>query len=707
MAEVTRNEWTRRGVLRASAIMAGAVALAGCSESETPDAAGPTGKSALKGKGSVTKPLEPPSKLNEAPMLADLVKAGELDPVEKRLPEMPYVIPHKWAETGNYGGTMRLMLGADPQYPLAEYTYGHSIVRFLNDGLDVGPGLAESWESNEDASVWTFHFRKGLRWSDGQPWTTADIMYWWDDLVQNPDHPEVPPDDVRSGRDTIAEVTAPDDHTLTLTFDAPAPATLERMAAWCNRGNGPIWMQPKHYAQQFHPKYNKEIKTKDWATAHDEKCSWALVADCPTMTGWVCKSYKDSQSILHERNPYYWVVDQEGNQLPYIDTMDVTLVEDDKVQKLEVVNGEVDYLHGGHHALVLGDLKEIRDRKQDNQLNTLFWDSGSGSGTMVFWNQDYPDPKVRELINNKLFRQALSHAYNRKDVQKALYYNSGEVTTATLSPKGLIFAINDEANERYVEWRDSYVEYDPEKAKQILDDLGVVDSDGDGKRELPDGSKLEMSLDYPADVATEYVQNNQHVKRDWDAVGIATRLNPQPSESFIDQWIQSRYMTRADWEIGDNHPLVYPGWVIPVAPDHWAPMHGQAYGLQTADPAVLKDQADLDPWERSPRWIQPEPGSPIDKLYDLYTQARVEPDQMKRIQLLWEIVKIHVDEGPYLMGSVANYPRIVLVHADLRNVPARENLALGGWVNPWILPSPAVYDPETYYWNNPESHTSA
>ena len=60
--------------------------------------------------------------------------------------------------------------------------------------------------------------------------------------------------------------------------------------------------------------------------------------------------------------------------------------------------------------------------------------------------------------------------------------------------------------------------------------------------------------------------------------------------------------------------------------------------------------------------------------------------------------------GPFFFGIVADYPRIVLTRKELHNVPKKENLALGGWVNPWILPSPAVYDPELYFWDKPEEH---
>jgi peptide/nickel transport system substrate-binding protein len=695
---------SRRRFLHLSAVAAGGAVLGACGPGEQGNKQGNTGGAGKQGKGSATRPIEAASQLKEAPMLKQMVDAGDIPPLEERLPEKPYVVPHEWVTPGNYGGNLLMSMTTTEDAAIKEYMYGHSILRFLNDGLDIGPGLAESWESNDDASEWTLHFREGLKWSDGEPWTTQDIMYWWEDLVQNEEHPEVPPDDVRSGKDTTAKLTAPDDTTLVLTFDAPAPITPEKLAAWVNRGVGPRWMEPRHYLEQFHPRYNKDIKSKNWYEEHDLKANWATNPEAPTMTGWRLKSYKEGRNLVMERNPFYWCVSKEGAQLPYIDGITFNAVQDPEVQKLQFTEGRVDYVHGGHTPLTLGDIQGLKQAEPRTGVRVWFWDSGSGTGSIMFLSQDYYEEKMRNLIREPKFRRALSHAFNRDEARKAIYYNTGENTTGTLSPKGQSFQINEEAQQRYEEWRDAYVEYDPELAKSLLDEIGVKDQDGDGVREMPDGSRLEVRLDFPADTSQEHIQKNNFLKRDWEAVGVKTQINPVPPEGFGDQWANGRLMSTTAWEVGDNSPLVYAGWVVPVETGHWAPLHGQAFTLQTGDPQKLEDQADEDPWERQPPWLLADEGSPIDRLWKLYAQARVETDLMKRMRLLWDVFKIHIEEGPYFMGVVANYPRIVLVREGLNNVPKRENLALGGFVNPWILPSPAVYDPETYYWNNPEEH---
>ena len=696
---------SRRTVLSSSAAAGVAVLLGACSSgggNTGPKSATPKGKAS--GKGAPTKPLAVPAKLREAPDLAAQVAAGKLPKLADRLPRSPYVVPHNWQQAGKYGGTLRLTSGSTNDAAILQYMYGHSILRWLNDGMDVGPGLAESWESNAEATEWTFHFREGLKWSDGEPWTTADIMYWWDDMVLNTEHPEVPPDEATSGNGAVAKISAPDARTLVLTFAHPAPLTADRLADSVNRGNGATWMQPRHYLEQFHPKYNQKITAEDWYTAHDEKADFLVNPDSPVMTGWRLTTYTEGRTSVWKRNPYYYCVDKAGNQLPYLDSLVWKTVQDPEVMKLEFTEGKVDFVNGQHGGLNLGDVQGLKQVESRTNRRVRFWDSGSGSGAMVFFNYDYPDAPMRELIRNPKFRQALSHAYNRKEVQKSLYFNTGELTTGTLSPKAPDLQANAEGRELYASWRDAYVAYDPDKAGALLDEIGVVDVDGDGYRERPDGEKLTVRLDFPADASGPHLHKNEYIRKDWEAVGIRTKPNPVLPTAWGDTWTRGELMTHAAWEVGGGGIMSWPAWIIPVIPDTWAPLHGQAFILRTGDPKKLEAEKGLDPWKRHPPWALPEKDSPIARLWDLYEQARVETDGVKHLHLLWQMCRIHIEEGPFFIGVVANYPNVILVHNNLRNVPERENLFLGGQISTWDIPVPAIYDPELWHWTDPEEH---
>ncbi len=709
---MTRQRTLDRRRFLWGAAAASVATLAACSpaakENPSTRSAGGGGAGTVRRKGSATKALPQPRTFAEAPALATQVKAKQLPPVKDRLPAHPYVVPHRWVGAGKYGGTLRMLTSDTTSVTHKEYMYGHSILRWLNDGRDVGPGLAESWETNDEATEWTFHFRSGLRWSDGKPWSTKDIMFWWQDMVLNEDHPESPPDEAKSSNGTLMKLTAPDDDTLVMTYDSPAPLTPFHLARWVNGGVGPAWMAPKHYLAQFHPTYNKQVG-KDWATERgdfDAKRDWAINADCPTMTGWRLATYREGTNLTLERNPYYWCVDAQGHQLPFIDTLELAAVEDPEVAKLQMREGKVDYVHGPFASLTLRDVSGLKQSAKRSALDVVLWDGGSGTGSIFFFDYDYREPAVRELIRKPAFRQALSLAVDRDEMQKALYFGTGTQTTGTYSPKALDFTVDAQARSAYASWRDSYRKHDPAKAKTMLDDLGVVDADGDGVRELPGGGRLVVRLDYPADASEEHLQKNNLLVRDWKAIGIEAKQNPVPPAAWAVQWQAGELMSTTAWENGGgiHEILVEPQVLVPLSgfADWWAPMHANFHALR-GTPEAQKVKG-TDPYKRTPPSIEPEPGGPIERLWDLHDRAKAEPDAVRRYKLVWEMVKIHVEDGPFFMGTVANTPYPMLFHRDLRNFPKAENLALDGFAGPWSHPTPAVYDPETWFWTNPDQH---
>ena len=417
---------------------------------------------------NVTAAATASGKYKEAPMLASLVKAGSLPALAKRLPDVPYVVPHPWLTAGKFGGQMQMLCSDKSDWGTTHYLqesmYGHSILRWLQDGLAIGPGLAESFESNADQSTWTLHFRKGLKWSDGQPWSTADIMFWWNDEVGNKDIKDVPPDEAHSGKGTLMKMTAPDANTIVMAFDAPTPLTADRLAMWVKRGIGPRWMDPAHYMKQFHIKYTPSLDPKTWVTTFTEKQDFTKNPANPVMTGWMLKTYNKGQNSVWTRNPYYWVVDKAGNQLPYLDGVTMTNFQDPQVMRLNITQGKADYVHGGHAGLNLADVSIMKQAEPQSKVAVNFWDSGSGTASMYFFNYDYFDPKMRTLIRNPTFRKALSHAYNRANAQKVIYFNTGELTTGTMSPKALEFHATG-GPAVYASWRDSALKYDPARSR--------------------------------------------------------------------------------------------------------------------------------------------------------------------------------------------------------------------------------------------------
>jgi peptide/nickel transport system substrate-binding protein len=697
---MSHKKMSRRNFLRMSALGVAGVALASCAAPEPaveptmapevkPTEVQPT---AIPTQAATATPVPTVAAAKEAPQLADMVAAGTLPPLSDRLPKNPLTLSPV-NTIGKYGGRMKWnmwWLGGGTE----ESQYGHSALRWIDDGLGIAPGMCESWSTNADNTVWTLKFREGLKWSDGQPCTTEDVMYWWEDLVINPDHGDQPPDFGTAGG-KLAEFKALDAYTLEISYVEPAPLTAKRLAMWVNGNIGPRWIAPKHYMKQFHPKYNTAVTTFE---EHDQKILFRQNPDCPSLDAWICVKFEPSVSITWDRNPYYYAVDTEGNQLPYIDGIDELPVADRQTEMLKMMQGSTDFSQFTYN-LTLADIAPLKESEEQGGYEVRFWDSGSGTGMMYFWNYDTKDDKKRELYRNPKFKQAMSFAMDRPTIQKVVYYDTGMITTGSMSPKAIEFNLNEDARNHYKKFRDSYSAYDPEKAKALLDEIGVVDADGDGWRDYPDGSKLEVKVDLAADAGKEATDVLEICQKNWAAIGLNIIINQMPPSEFGPAWRNGTLEFRTAWEVGDGPDhLLYPSWVVPNEAERWAPLCGNMLVVQGTEKE--ETECEKSPWERTPpRFCKADPqyaGTPIEKLHQLYEQAKIEVDEMKRMQLVWEMNEIHMNEGPFFLGTVCNTPRIVIVSKKLENVPTREQLKLGGFCNPWIIPYPAITNTETY-----------
>ncbi len=182
-------------------------------------------------------------------------------------------------------------------------------------------------------------------------------------------------------------------------------------------------------------------------------------------------------------------------------------------------------------------------------------------------------------------------------------------------------------------------------------------------------------------------------------MGLTIIVNQVTPTAFDPQWGSGDLTFRTNWEVGDGPDhLLYPSWVVPNEPTRWAPLCGRL--LQFAGTPTEKLETDLNPWDRKPaRFIATDKeyaGTPIETIHKLYAQAIVEPDEVKRASLVWQMWTIHEEQGPFFIGTVANYPKPKIVSKKLTNVPTHDQLKLGGFDNPWIIPYPAVVNPETF-----------
>ena len=629
----------------------------------------------------------------EAPQLAEMVTAGELPPLEERIPNDPLVIDLPWIEVGKYGGTLKRTTTRSNLQDTASYMYGHSPLHWEEGGTAVGPGLAKAWEINADATEWTFYFREGTKWSDGHPFTVDDVLFWWEDMAANPDHPmAMPAWTLVGGQPMTAEKV--DDYTIRFKFAASAPLVDIELAAFVNGGvSGNFGPYPRHYLEQFHPKYSDAADYEEFT----EKQDWWNNPDRPVLNAWMPVLLETGNRMVLERNPYYYAVDTAGNQLPYIDRLEVTYSENAEVLKLRIFNGDVNF--HAHPHLSLRDLAVLKENESKGDYRVLLWDNGAGGAPAWGVNWNNPDDAKRAVVRTTQYRRALSHAMDRERIRKITFLGLGEAaSTGTMSPNSGQFNRTERGQQMLVAWRDSAVTYDPELAASLLDEIDVTDQDGDGFRDLPDGSPLEVRIDFPAG-NTAFIETAELMVEDWKAIGLNAFVNSIPGSQLGVMTTSATYDIRLYGGGAPDGPdlLTYPAWLVSYGSGgRWAPL----YGAWMAAEGTPKEgtELDLDPRDRTPPREEIPVDDPMYRMWELYKQAIAEPDVDKRDELTFQIIQIHIDEGPFLLGGIADPPNIIVAGNQILNVPTRDDLPLGGWHGPGVLGMPgAMTYPEVYF----------
>lgn len=428
----------------------------------------------------------------EAPALKEMVEAGTLPPVEERLPTDPMVL-EVVDSIGEYGGTIRrAILGGGDQHNMVRLISNENLVRWSADWSELKPNIAESWEVSEDASTFTFKLIEGIRWSDGELFTADDIMFWYEVFSDERLTPSQHPNFV--GPSGAVEVSKIDDHTVEFKFGEPNGLFLQNMAY----GFGYYVVNyPKHYLSQFHADYNADVQAlvdaepaaTDWVSLFNLKSGpmhtplfWQN-ADRPTLHPWhIVEGYGSTDRMIAERNPYFWKVDSEGNQLPYIDRITWDQVEDSETILLKALNGEIDYMF--RHIGTPNNLASFNDNMERG--NYKFYGvaaSGSSGSAIIMFNLNNEDPVKNEIVNNKDFRVAVSHAVDRQEIIDLVYLGSGTPSQTSPHPASPFF--NDE-------WTNQHIEFDPGKANELLDSIGLDKRDADGFRLGPDGKRFTL-----------------------------------------------------------------------------------------------------------------------------------------------------------------------------------------------------------------------
>ena len=502
----------------------------------------------------------------------------DLPPLSERLPEEPLVVA-PYHSIGVYGGTFNGMSNATEAGTYDFLTTRHvNLVRLSDDLQTIVPNVATDWEWNDDFTQLTFFLRKGHKWSDGAPFTADDVKFWYDNLSLDPKVIPIPKDYVLvAGEPMTVDVIDP--QTVRFNLPAPKPGLLVHFAtSWAQA------FQPKHFLGRYHPDLNPDADklaqeagfenglaviaayfgNSDWTdTPSPLLNSPDKVANLPADVIPTLESHiyiSDTTEGRHlVANPYFHQVDTAGNQLPYINEQDETYISDNEVRVLRLINGEADYKQQGvslASAPLLLEHMEAGDYQID--LVPRPW-------VITFtFNVTSADLEKRKVFGDLRFRQAMSLAIDRGAVNETAYFGLGEPSQY----------IGIYPRPKFVDekWETHMTEFDPDRAGALLDEVGMVDVDGDGFRELPNGDKFVLNVQFSTQELS--VQVVDIISLSFSEVGVQTTIK----EVTTDEYRSAQSAGLLDFGIW---PKGRPLLTHIATNDQWVPPFGDYFNLRT------------------------------------------------------------------------------------------------------------------------------
>lgn len=599
----------------------------------------------------------------EVPSLAARVAAGELPPLARRLPERPLVVETEPEAT--YGGELRMLIGTPKDWKLA-FVYGYArLVRF-DRHYQIVPDIAERVEVKDGGRSFTFRLRKGHRWSDGVPFTSADFAYWWKHVANNEElSPGGPPALLLvDGEPPVVEF--PDARTVRFRWSKPNNLFLLDQA-----GAYPTLLyRPAHYLKQFHkafadPERLKKIvkaeRRRTWAALHNKRDALYVMdnPELPTLQPWRPVVAPPADVVPAERNPYFHRVDQRGRQLPYIDRL-VMVLADKAVISVKASTGEADLQA---RYLSFDQVSFLKRNERSAGYRVYLWSTASSAAVCLYPNLTTNDPVMRPLLLDRRFRRALSLAIDRDEINKILFFGLGVIGQHTVlrSP-----ATQEDS-------RMAYARFDPGQANRLLDEIGLTARDKQNFRIRPDGRRLDIIVETGGE-STEQVDVLELVADTWRQIGIELLIRPSQREVFrrrVSSGEAVMSVSNSDL-FGLPTADMSPNWLAPVGSEQ---LQWTQWGL----------------WYETRGKSGEEPPPVARRLAALYDQWLRSTDRAERARIWGQMLDINAEEV-FTIGILGGTLQPVVVKNGLRGVPEHGVYA---WEPGAHF---GLYSPDTFYW---------
>lgn len=600
-----------------------------------------------------------PAAFAEAPALAEQVAAGSLPPVAERLPAEP-VILQPVERNGVYGGTWRMALVGGGDTQLLNRTVGYEpLMRWDLAWENVIPNLATGVEVSDDAREYSFTLRRGVKWSDGEPFTSEDIRFYVEDMLNHPD--------LGFGGTNPVSVEVIDEFTITIGFEQPNGLFLTDLAG----PNGDVWTSyPSHYLKQFHESYNttnldelvEQNEAADWIELFNKMgasipgTSWVARwsnPQLPTLYAWqIVEPYGDTTLVTATRNPWYWKVDPAGNQLPYIDQLSFGVLENAELLLLQAASGEIDMQY---RTLATSVNKPVlADSRESGGFHFFDTISSYANTASIHLNLNHKDSAKREVFTNKDFRIGLSHGINRQQIIDIVFVSQSEAWQN---------APHRDTPFYHEQLATQYTTFDPDLANEYLDNV-LPEKDGDGFRLGADGSRFSFVIEL---IAGETADITNLMVEHWRALGIDCQARVIDRSLFEERRLANEHDATVFFAAGGLDVIENPPQFLPVAARADYAQAWVSWYLQPSSPTTPPE----------------EPPPATTEQMALYDEIKLTSDREAQIALMQQILQIAADEF-YGIGICLPPRGYGVVRNNFFNVPPTIFDSFT-----WLSPAPA------------------
>jgi len=631
--------------------------------------------------------VEVPEGRGEPPMLEALVAAGQLPPVDERLPMSPFVVGGRDA-IGVYGGEVR-QIHHDTVWSVSTYDWlSDRLVLYSDSDLrTLVPNMLESWEASDDGKTFTLHMRKGMKWSDGAPLTSEDVDFFFHDWAKVDGLGWGPGPAFSGTKGRWAEIEIIDDYTFRATYEYSYgifPHVLTRHMGGFP-GEGPF--MPKHFLKDYHIEYageaaiekmKAELGLETWQQVLNRFAGqWGMntwqfpeyAKDFPTLAPWIPVAYPAEGLILFERNPYYWKVDLMGNQLPYIDTLRLDYMASVETMNLRAIGGELDWL--GMHDVTIARYPLYKENEDRGRYVVGDYLSCMTDRYVLFPRHTLPsDPVLEEIVNHPNWVKALSVAIDREEINESLFYGLARMGAQSPMPMSKYYK---------PAYGNAYAQYDPALANQLLDEMGLDQRDSAGYRLRPDGKRLGYYIEHAGiRVGASVHDFTEMVTTYWREIGI------EATTKEIDESLYNERMLADEIHCGIWHADRVTDMLMPLEMGWFLPVQNAAQGSMSAAWISWFQATDKEAEGLT------QPPDRVKQLLEWHDQMKEVVSEDERVAIGQKIFD-DLAENPMVIGTVLESPCPVLYNKNMRNMP-RPKMPIG-----WDTYGVNTYHPAAFY----------